>query len=153
VIQLLPQKKETLIVAHDWDVVLQRLLEVTTDEVNYAGRTPKVLAGWIKDDRFQLLIRQRRMNSFMPVVDGKIDPTSTGCLIFLQYRLMPATRMYLILWTIITLASGIFLAIYYLNILPGLASVGIIALIHAIAWANFRIHWRPLHDIIFKVLA
>ena len=151
--QLLPQKKETLIVPHDWDVVLQRLLEVTTDEVNYAGRTPKILAGWIKDDRFQLLIRQRRMNSFMPVVEGKIDPTSTGCLIFLQYRLMPATRMYLILWTIITLASGIFLGFYYLNMLPGLASIGIIALIHAIAWANFRIHWRPLHDIIFEVLA
>jgi len=51
------------------------------------------------------------------------------------------------------LASGIFLAIYYLNMLPGLASIGIIALIHAIAWANFRIHWRPLHDIIFEVLA
>ena len=150
---LLPQKKETLIVAHDWDVVLQRLFDVTTDEVNYAGRTPKILAGWIKDDRFQLLIRQRRMNSFMPVVEGKIDPTSTGCLIFLQYRLMPATRMYLILWTIITFVSGIFLSIYYLNILLGLASVGIIALIHVIAWANFKIHLRPLHDVIFEVLA
>jgi hypothetical protein len=150
---LLPQKKETLIVAHDWDVVLQRLFDVTTDEVNYAGRTPKVLAGWIKDDRFQLLIRQRRMNSFMPVVEGKIDPTSTGCLIFLHYRLMPVTRMYLILWTIITFVSGIFLSIYYLNILLGLASVGIIALIHVIAWANFKIHLRPLNDVIFEVLA
>jgi hypothetical protein len=153
VTQLLPQKKETLIVAHDWDIVLQRLLEVTTDEVNYAGRTPKILAGWIKDDRFQLLIRQRRMNSFMPVVEGKIDPTSTGCLIFLHYRLMPVTRMYLILWTIITFASGIFLTTYYLNILLGLASVGIIALIHGIAWANFKIHLKPLHDVIFEVLA
>jgi hypothetical protein len=153
VTQLLPQKKETMIVAHDWDVVLQRLMEVTTDQANYAGRTPKKLAGWIKDDRFQLLMRQRRMNSFMPVVEGKIDPTSTGCLIFLHYRLMPATRMYLILWTIITFVSGIFLTIYYVNMLLGLASVAIIALIHWIAWANFRIHWRPLHDVIFEVLA
>ena len=150
---LLPQKKETLIVAHDWDVVLQRLTEVTTDQVNYAGRAPKMLAGWIKDDRFQLLIRQRRMNSFMPVVEGKIDPTSTGCLIFLHYRLLPATRMYLILWTIIAFVSGVFLAFYYSDILLGLAAMGIIALIHGIAWANFKIHLIPLHKVIFEVLA
>jgi hypothetical protein len=153
VTQILPQKNETLIVAHDWDVVLERLSAVTTDQVNYEGRTLKILAGWIKDDRFQLLIRQRRPNSFMPLVEGKIEPTSTGCLIFLQYRLMPITRMYLVLWTIIALISGAFLATYYRNLLLALASVAIIALIHGIAWANFKIHVKPLHDVIFKVLA
>jgi len=153
VIQLLPQKNETLIVAHDWDVVLERLSEVTTGQINYEGTVPKKLAGWIKDDRFQLLIRQRRPNSFAPVVEGKIDPTSTGCLIFLQYRLMPMTRMYLVLWTIIASISGIFLAIYYANFMLGLASICTIALIHGIAWGNFNIHLKPLHDVIFKVLA
>jgi hypothetical protein len=153
VTHLLPQKKETLIVAHDWDVVLQRLTEVTTHQVNYAGSAPKILAGWIKDDRFQLLIRQRRMNSFTPVVEGKIDPTSTGCLIFLHYRLLPVTRMYLILWTIIAFVSGIFLAFYFADILLGLGALGIIALIHGIAWANFKIHFIPLHKVIFEVLA
>src|SRR5688572_13595010 len=128
-------------------------MEITTEHVNYEGRSSKILAGWIKDDRFQLLIRQRRPNSFMPVAEGKIDPTSTGCLIFIRYRLMPITRMYLSLWTVIAFISGIFLAIYYTNILLGLASLGIIALIHGIAWANFKIHLKPLHDIIFKVLS
>ena len=139
--------------AHDWDVVLERLSEVTTDQVNYVGKPPKALAGWIKEDRFQLIICQRRPNSFAPVVEGKIDPTSTGCLIFLEYRLMPMTRMYLVLWTIIALISGIVLAIYYANFILGLAALGIIALIHAIAWGNFNIHWKPLHDVIFKVLS
>ncbi|HZB13743.1 MAG TPA: hypothetical protein VE467_11965 [Chryseolinea sp.] len=152
-IELLPQKNETLIVAHDWDVVLERLSEVTADQLNYEGKPPKKLAGWIKDDRFQLLIRQRRPNSFAPVVEGKIDPTSAGCLIYLQYRLMPMTRMYLVLWTILAFISGIFLAIYYGNFMVGLASIGTIALIHGIAWGNFNIHWKPLHDVIFKVLA
>ena len=152
-IQILPKKNETLVVSHDWDVVLERLGEVTTEPAAYERPVPKILAGWIKDDRFQLLIRQRRPNSFMPVVEGKIDPTSTGCLIFLQYRLMPITRMYLVLWTIIAFISGIFLALYYKNFLVGLASLGFIALIHLIAWANFKIHVKPLHDIIFRVLA
>lgn len=152
-ITLLPQASETLIVAHEWDVVLQRLTEVTSPPVLRRGDAPGVLAGWLKDDRFQLAIRQRRPNSFMPIVDGKIDPTSSGCLIFLDYKLMPITRMYLLLWTGIALISGIFLSIHYKNIMVGLISLGIIALIHGIAWANFRIHQRPLHDIIFKVLA
>lgn len=149
----LPQKNETLIVVHDWDVVLERLSAITTDRINYVGREPKILAGWIKDDRFQLLIRQRRPNSFMPLVEGKIDPTSTGCLIFLHYRLMPITRMYLVLWTIIAFVSGVFLAAYYRNILLGVAAIAVIALIHVIAWANFKIHVKPLHDVIFKILA
>jgi hypothetical protein len=153
VINLLPEVSETLVVALERDEVLRRLSEVTANRLAEVGRTPKVLAGWVQDDRFQLIIRQRRLNSFMPMVEGKIDPTSSGCLIFFRYRLMPMTRMYLVLWTIIAVLSGVFLTIYYNNIFIGLASLGIIALIHGIAWGNFRIHQRPLREIIFKVLS
>lgn len=137
--------------AHEWDEVLQRLNEVTSPQVIEPGMPPTILAGWVKDDRFQLIIRQRRLNSFMPVSEGRIDPTNTGCLIFLRYRLMPFTRLYLVLWTFIAFISGIFLATYYDNILVCLVSLLFIALMHTIAWANFRIHMRPLHDIIFNV--
>ena len=152
-INLLPQTSETLVVVHDWDVVLQRLSDITTPQLGDSRRSPKILAGWIKDDRFQLIVRQRRLNSFMPVVEGKIDPTSTGCLIFLKYRLMPMTRMYLVLWSAIALLSGIFMAVYYKNFLIAIGAAGIVTLIHAIAWANFKIHYKPLHEIIFKALA
>ena len=151
-IALLPNANETLIVVHDWDEVLQRLGKITTSERLSKQQPEKILAGWIKDDRFQLLIRQRRPNSFMPMVEGRIDPTSTGCLIFLQYRLMPVTRMYLVLWTIIASVSGIFLAIYYNNVLLTPAAIGIIFLVYIIAWGNFRLHQKPLHDVIFNVL-
>jgi hypothetical protein len=152
VINLLPHTTETLIVVHDWDVVIERLSDVTVSQVT-ERISAKTLAGWVKDDRFQLMIRQRRPNSFMPVVEGRIDPISNGCLIFLHYRLMPMTRMYLILWTIIAFLSGVFLSLYYGNFLLLLAAVAIIGLIHSIAWANFKIHHKPLHDVIFKILS
>lgn len=152
-INLLPQENKTLIVAHDWQVVVQRLTEVTATQVNEVGSPAKRLTGWVMGDRFQLIIRQRRLNAFMPMVEGRIDPTSAGCLIFLRYRLMPITRMYLVLWTAITIVSGISLAIYYQDFLLCLAAMVIIALIYGIAWGNFRIHLNPLHDIIFKVLS
>ena len=150
-INLLPQESETLIVSHDWDLVLQRLEQASTFNVMEGERVP-VLTGWVKEDRFQLMLRQRRPNAFMPIVEGRIDPTSTGCLLFLDYKLMPMTRMYLILWSIIVVISGVLLSFYYRNLLVGLASAGIIALINAIAWANFKIHRKPLHEVIFKLL-
>jgi hypothetical protein len=132
--------------------VLLRISQIISPQVISPGNQPKLLTGWVKDDRFQLIIRQRRTNGFVPVVEGTIAPTSNGCVIFLRYRLMPFTRLYLLLWTVIALVSGGFMAIYSTNILIGLGTLAIIAVIHAVAWANFRIHMRPLHDIIFKVL-
>ena len=152
-IEWLPHESETLIVGHDWDVVLQRLDEASSPEIIEPGRTPTPLTGWIKDDRFQLMLRQRRPNSFTPVIEGKIDPTSSGCIIFLRYKLMPVTRMYLILWTCIVLVSVLILLFYYRDIKWGLGAMSIMVLIHGIAWANFKLHKKPLHDLIFKVLS
>jgi hypothetical protein len=152
VINLLPQETETLIITHDWDVVLQRLENASTFNAPGRSNSPPVLAGWVKDDRFQLMLRQRRPNGFMPMVQGRIDPTSTGCLLFMDYRLMPMTRMYLVLWSIIVLTSGVLLSFYYDNILVGVAAVGIIACMNAVAWANFKIHRKPLREAILHVL-
>lgn len=149
---LLPEERETLVVSHDWDEVMLRINQIVSPEIVSSGAQPGPLTGWIKDDRFQLIIRQRRINSFVPMAEGTIAPTSNGCVIFLRYRLMPFTRLYLLLWSIIALVSGGFLAIYTSNIVIGLITLALIAAIHAVAWANFRIHMRPLHDIIFKVM-
>ena len=149
---LLPEESETMVVSHSWDEVLLRINQIISPQVIEPGSQPSLLTGWLKDDRFQLIVRQRRINSFVPVAGGTIAPTSNGCVIFLRYRLMPFTRLYLLLWSVIALISGGFLAVYSSNILVGLGTLAIIGVIHAVAWANFRIHMKPLHDIIFKVL-
>lgn len=152
-IEWLPHESETLIVGHDWDVVLQRLDDASSPEIIQAGNTPTPLSGWIKDDQFQLMLRQRRPNSFMPVIEGKIDPTSSGCIIFLRYKLMPATRMYLTLWSAIVLLSAAILLFRYRDLTLGLGALAVLAVIHGVAWANFKLHKKPLHDLIFLVLS
>ena len=141
-----------MVVSHNWDEVLARINQIISPQVIEPGSQPTSLIGWLKDDRFQLIIRQRRTNSFVPVAEGTIAPTSNGCVIFLRYRLMPFTRLYLLLWSVIAMISGGFLAVYSSNLWFAVGSVAIIGLIHAVAWANFRLHMKPLHDIIFKVL-
>jgi hypothetical protein len=121
-------------------------------QVDVLGGPTAILAGWILNDRFQLMVSQRRPNSFMPVVDGKIDPTSNGCLIFLRYRLIPSTRIFLVAWTFIALVSGVILSVHHNSILFGLGSILVMAIIHGIAWGNFLIHRKTLHDIILTVL-
>lgn len=148
----LPYQSETLVVVHPWDVVLQRLEDATSPEILKDGKTPGQFTGWIKDDRFQLMLRQRRQNTFVPIVDGRIDPTSAGCIIFLRYKLMPITRMYLVVWTFIVLGSGVFLLIQYNAIGLSLGALCIVVFLHSVAWANFKLHQKPLHDVIFKVL-
>jgi hypothetical protein len=151
VIKFLPEASETLVVAHDWNVVIDRL-NVARMQVDVLGGPTAILAGWILNDRFQLMVSQRRPNSFMPVVDGKIDPTSNGCLIFLRYRLIPSTRIFLVAWTFIALVSGVILSVHHNSILFGLGSILVMAIIHGIAWGNFLIHRKTLHDIILTVL-
>jgi hypothetical protein len=151
-VTLLPEANETMVVAHDLNEVVQRMSGITSQQLLEPGMQPTSLSGWVKNDRFQAIIRQRRLNSFMPVVEGTIDSTRNGCLIFLRYRLMPFTRLYLVLWTVIALVSGLCLMFYHHNIFVGLAAAAIIVVIHAVAWANFKIHMQPLHDIIFNVL-
>jgi hypothetical protein len=134
------------------DEVVRRFEQITSPQVLPPGTSPASLTGWIKGDRFQLIIRQRRLNSFMPLVEGRIDPTSTGCLIFLNYKLMPFTRMYLVLWSVIAIISGVVLTYQFNALAVGIGSVAIVILIHVVAWANLKMHMKTLHQIIFKML-
>jgi hypothetical protein len=149
----LPHQSETLVVVHPWDAVLQRLEDATAPEILKDGKAPGQFTGWIKDDRFQLMLRQRRPNAFAPIIEGRIDPTSGGCIIFLRYKLMPVTRMYLVVWTFIVLGSGVFLLIQYNAIGISLGALCIVVFLHSVEWANFKLHQKPLHDVIFKVLS
>lgn len=134
-----------------FDDVIYRLEKATIPPSD----TPKkytTLMGWVKDDHFQVTLRERRPNGFVPVAIGKIDPTSTGCLIFLVYRLMPSTRLYLGFWSLVIFLSGVILGIYYKNFLLWAASMAILIFINGTAWANFKLHRKPLHNALLKAL-
>jgi len=112
----------------------------------------KPLMGWVKDRHFQVALRARRPNGFSPVATGRIENTSSGCLVFLDYQLMPSTRFYLSLWSLIALLSGIITAFHYKNLLLCLAALGILAFINGTAWANFHLHLKVLHNTLLKAM-
>lgn len=148
-IRLLPHKEETLVVAHEWDTVLERLAIELQKPVQPG--LPSSLSGWIKEDQFGVTLKVQRFNAFMPLVSGRIEPTSKGCILFLRYSLLPANRFFLSFWTFFLILAGILLILFDDEML-GNACILMVFLIHAIAWANFKLHLKVTRTILLKCL-
>lgn len=150
-ITLTPQKTKTLVLPLTAHEVLFRL-DVATNPPSKSPHKFTPLMGRVGEDRFQLALRARRPNGFVPIATGKIEKTSNGCLIFLTYTLMPSTRFYLMFCSLIIILCGGFAAFLYKNILPCLLAAAAVGIIHMIAWANFKLHRKPLHNQLLEVL-
>jgi hypothetical protein len=151
VITLTPQKTKTLVVPLTAHEVLIRLDEATNPPSSSPNKfTP--LMGLIGENQFQLALRARRPNGFVPMATGKIEKTSNGCLIFLTYTLIPSTRFYLLFCSLIILLIGALTSFYSKNIWLSFVAIGSVVIIHLIAWANFRLHRKPLHNMLLEVL-
>ena len=137
--------------AHRNDEVARRLLNLANIE-EYAPQQYKPLMGWVKNDQFQVALRPRRPNGFSPIATGKIESTSNGSLVFLNYQLMPSTRFYLAFWSSIALLTGVITTLHYENLSLGLASLGILAFINGTAWANFHMHVKVLHNTLLTAM-
>lgn len=146
-IKLLPIREETLVVAHAWDVVLEKIL---TEAASMSSE--EKIIGWAGGDRFQVMIKPTRIQPFLPVAAGTIEPTSKGSILFLEFKLLPTTRMFLTFWNLLIVLSGVFVSFQFSNILLLLSAAGILLIINAIAWANFYMHVKPLRERILHIL-
>ena len=153
---LLPNDSETLVVSKSAGQVLHLLNKasasqnVVYDEHEHAK---KLFVGNVHHHSFHLSIRPKRPNSYIPVMSGEVESTSSGSIVFVTYKLFPSTRQYLSLWSLFVVAVGIVggvqLSAFYL---PA-SCILILLLIHYIAWANFRMQVRISRDILMKALA
>ena len=148
-IRLLPYKKETLVVAHEWDTILY-LLSNELQKPLKPG-IPTSLSGWLKDDQFEVTLKVRRFNAFMPLIQGRIEPTTKGCILFLTYTMLPFNKFFLTFWTFFLLISGVLLIIYQDELL-GNGLILMVFLIHAVAWSNFNLHLKTIRAIFLKTL-
>lgn len=148
-INLLPHQEETVVLAHEWDTVLARL----SGEIGKPMKAgiPTTLSGWIKDDEFELTLKTRRFNAFMPLVKGRIEPTTKGCILFLNYSLLRANKLFLHFWTFFLIVSGILLIVFEDELL-GNACILLVIFIYGVAWANFKMHLKATRAILMGAL-
>lgn len=108
---IFPHHSEILVSSFSCKEVVRKIASVTK-RLDYLDYREYSIMGYqfngkIDESRFRLSLVIRRADSFLPLIRGKIEPTKTGCILFLKYTLFPSSIFFLAFWSIITLATAI----------------------------------------------
>lgn len=153
-ISILPAYHETIVLPNAAVDTFTKLSTATSgkafrqpDEENFSFN------GWVREKRFRIALRVFRVNHFLPLVIGQIEPTASGNILFVDYKLFPATRVLLTLWTILLIFGSVAGAYQSKNVLYLLGGLGLIVLIHAVAWSNFNLQLKLTRDALHRIIA
>ncbi len=150
--RLYPQETETHVIPHDFELVSSRLEAVIGRQVTIS-EVPRLIDGWLKDDKFQLTLRTRRQQLFVPLVNGRIESSSKGSLVFIDYALFPATKMLLTFWSVVLPLLAIVFYAGYGKAGTSSALLLFTVAIHIIAVLNFRFHVRIAKQMLRDLLS
>jgi len=89
----------------------------------------------------------------LPLVIGRMEESSAGCILLLHYILFPTTRILIQLWTLLVVLGSAMGGYSYHKPIMGLMGLGALILVYLIVWANFRIQLRLTRDAIQRVVA
>jgi hypothetical protein len=150
VIHFLPAYHETLVLPLTVAEVFERLSAATSSQ----GESERqiIFNGWVKEDRFRVSIRQRRPSNYIPLVTGQVEFTSRGCIIFTDYKLFPAVRLFVTFWSLLIVIGSIVIGFQYSNVIYTLVGLGILALILWIVWSNFKLQVTPTRKVLLDTL-
>jgi len=155
-IKYLPHYTEVLVSSMTCEEVITRLDGVTKD-VDYLAHPlqdrGQLFNGKVYDQSFHLSLVVRRADSFLPLIKGEIESTHSGCIIFLDYRLFPGSVFFLIFWSIITLAMGMFF--FFVEQEPWFAMASLAIGIGNVwfAWSHFKRKVKQSQKIFHQMLS
>lgn len=140
---LLPIERETWVLPYDEEEIFKKLWRVSKP-IKIADPMPDVLEhhflfnGWVRKNSFKLSRKIVRPNNFLPIIDGRIEGTSKGSIIFLKYRMFFATIAFLVFWSIITTLIALYFYIYEKIYLYSVISLFLGVANYVIAVLNFK---------------
>lgn len=122
------------------------LLPARSLEQNYPFR------GAIQEAGFRISRKVTYPESFMPIIDGRIESTSKGCILFIDYNLLKGTRFFMLVALVFSLFLGVFLLLAKHNLWYFLASLGFVGLGYGVAWLNFQQKVKICRDLLEGIL-
>jgi len=148
--KLIPFERETMVLTATATQLGSLLKEVTQTDSEETDK--KVFAGVIKGDHFAFSLKVSKPQSFIPQVVGTIHSTSSGCLLFLQYRFFPSTNFFLAFWCVASLLLAfLFFGLAKNSLYAGLSLLACLVN-YVIAMANFGVHLKETRKTLHKVL-
>jgi len=153
-VTFLPYHYETFVLTQPSLEAIQKIHKVTTTKVllqNQEGVQYR-FSGWVQENRFRISLKISKPNNYIPLVVGKIETTSSGCIVFVSYKLFPVTRMFLIFWSLFIALAGILASYQYQSFLYAVSSMLILGIIHWVTWSNFKIQLKLTRQTLLEVL-
>jgi hypothetical protein len=115
--QIFPYHSEILILPFHVDEVLKKLkLSVLFERTVFNPEEhPKtyLFVGQINDYSFRIFRKITQSDNYLPLISGRLENTSSGCILFIKYRLFKSTSFFLIFWSTLSIGLCIFFLFFY----------------------------------------
>jgi len=125
--KFLPTESETLVLPYSGKEVFGRIRRVTRPMEPYLPLSAQEenfqFNGVVEADEFRLSRKITRSNSFLPIIIGKVAPTSKGCLVFLSYKMFSSTLIFIGFWSVFTLLIAAYF--FFFEELYGYAAIAV----------------------------
>ena len=156
---LLPYQQETFVLPYAAAEALNRLRPFTRPvDKGYEYSEPDekrfLFNGVIYTNSFRISRIVLKPENFLPLLVGRLEATSVGSLLFIQYRLFFSTTLFLVFWSVVCLLLTLFFLIYHEAWLYASVAFGIGCVQYVIAVKNFS--WqvgrsrRELEKVLFS---
>ncbi|UII34464.1 hypothetical protein LVD17_11655 [Fulvivirga ulvae] len=111
---LIPHKNETLVAPITALQAISRLSFVTQPaSLNESKENPDILfVGHISKSSFRISRKVNYPQNYLPIIKGRIEGSSRGCIIFIKYRLFFSSTLFFTFWTSMTFLIGLFFIIF-----------------------------------------
>ena len=145
---LIPDKRETIVLPFEAEEVERQLITFVKPLKNMGAPAIEKKSGkfffngYVKGRKFSISRVIKIPQNFLPLIVGKIEATSMGCIIFIHYRLFNSPILFMSIW----IGICIFIAIAFAFVL-GKTNYSILALLFAainyiVALKNFSLQLR-----------
>lgn len=149
----LPIHKETLVSQLSSHALTERLAAATSPvQKRRMSSSENIFQGVLEDDRFRISQQLRHPNNYVPLIEGIVEPTRHGCLVFVTYKLFFSSFMFLVFWSVACLSLSAFLALNVQNYIYASLSLGLGALNYLITLMNFRKQVSISHTLLMETL-
>ena len=102
---IFPYYRQTFVSSYSKEEILEKVRKVTQEGINYreSAVSKHEFNGTVGTNSFELSRIITQSNTFLPLIKGRIESTSTGSILFITCEMFYTTRVLLVLWSIIPL--------------------------------------------------
>jgi hypothetical protein len=152
---LWPTQSETIVLPFDAEEVSDRVRLATKETTTAAEQKPDqrfLFNGHVENQGFRISRIINAPDNSLPLIIGKIESTRTGCIVFIQYRLFFAARLFLFFWSLIALLLAFIFLVGKNQWVPAVASILAGMINYWVNLTNFERRIKVCKETLLKVI-